>query len=392
MKPRLVIVGPAAPFRGGIAHFSNRWAQALAAHFDVRMLTFSRQYPKLLFPGKTQLETADWDLPHTPERLIDSIDPRSWAKAGRRLAEERPDVVMLVHWLPFFVPAYLGVLRAMRKRLDRAGAPHPHVTLFLHNVRPHNRFPFTEPLMRRLISRADTFVTLSDKITRELRELAPEARVLEGFHPVYDMFEAPLPPTEARDRLGLPERPTLLFFGYVRHYKGLDVLIEALPRVRERRDVQLVVAGEFYDREQEIRARVSELGLAEAVRFFDDYIPNEEVHLYFSAADVVVQPYRSATPSGAAQTAFFFGKPIVVTDMGVLREVVLPDDGPAAGVVVPPEDPPALADGILAFFDGDPAALADGARAQAAGGVLARGLRDSGFHRFPPPILTSVHA
>ncbi|HYE96466.1 MAG TPA: glycosyltransferase [Rubricoccaceae bacterium] len=365
-SPRIALIGPAWPFRGGIAHFSNRLAQALGEHADVRLLTFSRQYPKLLFPGKTQLETTPWALPHEPARLLDSLDPRSWRKAGRWLADGRPDVVVFVHWLPFFVPAYLGTLRAMRKALKKAGAAPPEVVLFLHNVRPHNRFPLTDPLMRRLIGVADSYLTLSEHVTKDLLAIKPEARVLESFHPIYDIFEPPIPPKEARAKLGLPDRPTALFFGYVRHYKGLDLLVEALPLARAKVDLQVIVAGEFYDDEEAIRKRAADLGLTSgdtpALRFFSDYIPNDEVHLYFSAADVVAQPYRSATPSGVAQTAFFFGKPMIVTDLGVLAEVV-PDD--VAGYVVPPNDVDALADALVRFFrKGTPERLAAGAAAQ----------------------------
>jgi len=357
---RIAIVGPAHPFRGGIAHFSNRLAQALEAQFEVDLLTFSRQYPALLFPGKTQLETSAWRLPSRPERLIDSIGPGSWRHSGEWLAERRPDVIMLAHWLPFFVPSYLGVIRHYRKALPKGERP-AHLNLFLHNLFPHKRFPLTRPLMRRLVKRADSYFTLSPHVTEQLRSFRPDAAVLEGFHPVYDIFEPAIPSTDARARLGLREAPTMLFFGYVRRYKGLDLLIEALPSIRQRVDAQLVVAGEFYDDRERIEARIAELGLGDAVRIFSDYIPNEEVHLFFSAAEVVVQPYRSATPSGVAQTAFNFNKPMIVTDLGVLSEII--PDG-VAGYVVPPEDPASLADAVVRFFEHGPEAFRDGVEAQ----------------------------
>ncbi len=364
-SPRVVLVGPFFPYRGGIAHFNNRLAQALAERCDVRMLSFDRQYPALLFPGTTQFEDTPWDLPGTPERLIDSVNPLSWKRAGDWLAAQRPDAVILAHWIPFFVPAYAAMLRRMQRVLAAEGAPRPEVTLFLHNVHPHKPFPLTEPLMRLLVGMADSYFTLSGHITDDLRALKPEARTLEAFHPVYDIFEDEVPPADARRRLGLPDRPTLLFFGVVRRYKGLDILIEALPKVRERVDVQLVVAGEFYDDEEAIKARIHALGLdagpEPAVRFFPGYIPNEEVHLHFSAADLAVQPYRTATPSGVVQTAFYFGVPMVVSDLGVLAEMV--PDG-EAGYVVPPEDPDALAETIVRFFEADPAPLVEGAKAQ----------------------------
>lgn len=267
---------------------------------------------------------------------------------------------MLVHWLPFFVPSYLGVLKHYRRALSdgEAGA---HINLFLHNVFPHKAFPFTGRLMRRLLAHGDSFFTLSPHVTEHLRSFRPDAPVLEGFHPVYDIFRPPIDPAEARRQLGLPERPTMLFFGYVRRYKGLDLLVEALPRIREHVDAQLIVAGEFYDDKEEIESRIAELNLGDAVRVFSDYIPNEEVNLYFSAAEVIVQPYRSATPSGVAQTAFFFDKPMIVTDLGVLSEVV--PDG-VAGYVVAPEDPGALADAVVRFFSVGPDRFSEGVAAQ----------------------------
>ncbi len=360
---RIVLVGPAYPYRGGIAHFSNRLAQALAAAgHEVLLLTFSRQYPAMLFPGKTQLETTNWKLPNRPVRLLDSINPLSWRKAGRWLAQQHPDVVVLMHWMPFFVPAYLGMLRALRK----AARTMPQVTLLLHTVWPHKSFPLTKQLMRTLITRADSFATLSEHITAELREFAPEASVFEGFHPVYDHFQPAMSATAAREQLGLPDKPTVLFFGYIRHYKGLDVLIEAMPLVREHLDVQLVVAGEFYDNEDDLRNRAEALGLGgtleeeAAVQFFPDYIPNEEVHRYFSAADVVVQPYRSGVQSGVMKVALFFGKPMIVSNLGVLAEAV-----GEAGYVVPPEDPQALADAIVDFFIDEPEKMARAAKTEA---------------------------
>ena len=373
-RPRIVFVGPAAPFRGGIAHFSNRLAQAMDAArgdgaADVHLVTFTRQYPERLFPGETQFEDTPWDLPHAPERLLDSIGPLSWLRTGRRIADLRPDAVVLVHWLPFFVPAYLGVLWAMRRALRAAGAPMPVVSLFLHNVAPHKRFPATGPLMRALTAAADRHFTLSEHVTADLVAMRPEATVLETFHPVYDIFHGPIDPAEARRTLGIPDARTLLFFGYIRPYKGLDVLLEAMPEIHRRTGARLIVAGEFYNNEDELKAQAARLGLdggadgaPPVVRFFSSYIPNEQVHLYYSAADGLVQPYRRATPSGVALTSFFFGKPLVTTDLGVFAEVV--PDG-VAGVLVPPETPAALADGVARFYEIGPDVLAEGARAQA---------------------------
>ncbi|MBE2185694.1 MAG: glycosyltransferase [Rhodothermales bacterium] len=367
-RPTVALVGPVAPYRGGIAHFSNRLSQALAERADVRLVNFSRQYPALLFPGESQFEDTPWALPSQPLRMLDSVNPTSWVRTGRALAAMRADSVVFVHWLPFFVPAYLGVLWAMKRHAKRLGVPVPKVTLFLHNVNPHKRFPMTKPLMQALIGQADRYFTLSEHVTKDLQAVKPGADVYEGFHPLYDHYQPAYDPAEARAYLGLPNERTLLFFGYIRPYKGLDVLLEAMPDIHRKTGARLIVAGEFYNNEDELRGRVKALGLDGAdgkppvVRFFSQYIPNEEVHHYFSAADALVQPYRSATPSGVAQTAFFFGKPMVTTNLGVFAEVV--PDG-VAGVLVPPEDPQALADGVARFYEIGAERLAEGAAQQA---------------------------
>jgi glycosyltransferase involved in cell wall biosynthesis len=363
-RPTLVIVGPVWPYRGGIAHFSNRLSQSLQDRFSVRLLNFSRQYPKALFPGKSETEDTSWDLPTDPVRLIDSVGPLSWRTAGRWVARQQPDVVMLVHWLPFFVPAYLGVLRSMRRALRKKGAKRPHVITFLHNVEPHMRFPGTRQLMSRLVKASDTFFAMSDEVIEGLRAYTTDRPVLEGFHPVYDIFEPPIDTGEARRKLGLDDIPTMLFFGLVREYKGLDVLLHAMAIARSEVDAQLIVAGEFYESEDRYRDLIKDLGLNRygmRVHLFPEYIPNEEVHLYFSAADVTVQPYRTATPSGVVQTSYYFGKPVIVTDLGVLRKVVL--DG-ETGFIVPPEDPPALSRAIVRFFQDDRGQMAEYASQQ----------------------------
>ena len=364
---RIALVGPAYPYRGGIAHFTNRFAEELAAEHEVLICTFERQYPELLFPGKTQMEPGEWELPVEPVRLIDSINPLSWWRSGRWIGGQNPDAVAFSYWMPFFVPAYRGILAGLRSASARPACE----VLWLHNLHPHEPLPGAGWLLRKLVRRfagqMDRFVCLSESTRDELLELRGDAEVMSGFHPVYDIFEDPIDPEEARRQLGVDvDVPTLLFFGYVRRYKGLDVLLEAMAHLPEEMDVQLLVAGAFYEEEADYREQARSLGLlAETgprVRFFPEYVPTEKVHLYFSAADLVVQPYRSATQSGVARTAFYFDRPVVVTDVGGLAEEV--PDG-EAGYVVPPEDPEALADAVRRFLEADPAPFRRGAHRQA---------------------------
>lgn len=316
-------------------------------------VTFSRQYPERLFPGATQFEEAPAE--GGAPRLLDSLGPRSWGRTARHLLAGRPDVAVFQYWHPFFAPAYGRVAR----RLRRAGV---RVVALVHNALPHERRRGDRALSRYFLRACDGAVVLSASVRRDVEALAPALPLRQVAHPAYDLFGAAVPRAAAREALGLPEAaPLLLFFGFVRRYKGLHVLLEAMPRVRERLpEARLVVAGEFYDEPSSYREQAERLGLEAAVRFDDAYVPSERVALYFGAADLVVQPYVAATQSGVAQVAFHFGRPVLTTDVGGLAETV--PDG-EAGLVVPPEDPAALAAAVVRFFEeGLAERLAEGVR------------------------------
>ena len=261
------------------------------------------------------------------------------------------------YWMPFFGPAYGTVLRRARSEGTRGLA-------IVHNAIPHERRPGDTLLGRWFLRHCDGFVVLSEEVERDLRTLGAKGEIRRIQHPRYDIFGKAIPRGMARDALGLPaDAPVLLFFGYVRRYKGLGVLLNAMPRVRERiPDVRLVVAGEFYEDEKIYRDLVRRLDLDEVVDLRADYIPDEEVAAWFGASNVVVQPYVSATQSGVAQIAFHFGRPMILTDVGGLAEVV-PHD--RAGLVVPPDDAAALSDAIVRYFDeGLEESLSEGVRAE----------------------------
>lgn len=347
------LVGPFPPYRGGIAHFhaSTRAILEARGHW-VSAWSFSRQYPGLLFPGKSQFEPGDTD-PAPAHRVLDSVNPWTWFSTARRVREDRPDAVVFAYWMPFFAPALGTVAR-------RVGAG-PRLLSLVHNALPHERRFGDRALGRWFLSRCDGLVCFSDAVSRDLRDLGLEAPVRRLHHPVYDVFGGPVDRAEARARLDLPpDAPVALFFGYVRRYKGLAGLLEALPlALRQTPDLTLVVAGEFYEDEAATRARIAALGLADRVRIHADYIPQDQVAAFFGAADVVVQPYLSGTQSGVAQVAFHFERPMILTDVGGLAEVV----GDDAGLVVPPADPEALAAALTRFFaEGLGASLGEGVR------------------------------
>jgi glycosyltransferase involved in cell wall biosynthesis len=339
----VALVGPFWPFRGGIVHFLRTMADGLAARGHVvHTYTFSRQYPERLFPGKTQLDAGapPAGAPPAP-RLLDTLNPLTWTRTARRVAADGAEVVVFKYWMPFFAPAFGTLVRGLRRRGVK-------VLAVVDNALPHERRPGDRALGRYVLGACDGLVVMSDQVRRDVEALVPEVPLRQVAHPVYDVFGEPVPRAEARARFGLPpEAPVLLFFGFVRRYKGLHVLLDAMPRLLARvPDACLVVAGEFYADEAALRAQAAPLGAA--VRFDADYIPDEAVAHYFGAADVVVQPYVSATQSGVAQIAFHFGRPVVTTDVGGLAEIV--PDG-EAGLVVPPEDPAALAAALVRFFE-----------------------------------------
>ena len=335
---RITLIGPAWPYRGGIAHFQLATARALAERgHTTDAVTFRRQYPERLFPGKSQLD----DGPPPPDQppaaqVMDPLNPRTWWRAARMV---RGDVAVLMVWMPFFAPM-LGVIA---RRLRRRGVT---VLAVVHNAIPHERRWGDRALTRWLLRSCDGLLAMSDQVAADVRQLAPAVPLAVVPHPVYDGFGESFPRAQARAALALPpDAPVFLFFGFIRRYKGLDVLLDAWGQVARRvPDARLVVAGEFYADEDALRPLAASLG--DSVRLDAEYISDDRVPLYFGAADAVVQPYRTATQSGVAQIAFHFGRPVITTDVGGLAEVV--PDG-VAGLVVPPQDPAALAEAMVRF-------------------------------------------
>ncbi len=337
---RSVLVGPAWPYRGGIAHFTATLAREFARRGDVHVINFRRLYPSLLFPGRTQYDESDSPMRVDSERIVDSLAPWTWVRAGRRAAALRPDVVVVQWWQPFFAPS----MRVL-SRFARSSAP---VVFLCHNVLPHESSVADRALVRLGLGGADAFVVQSREDGRRLESILPGARWAFHPHPIYDHFDRGRFDREsARRHLGL-RGEVVLFFGLVRPYKGLGTLLEAFARFARGREATLVVAGEFYEPREPYDRQVERLGIGDRVRWIDRYVPDEEVEPLFRAADVVVLPYRSATQSGVVQTAYGFARPVIVTRVGGLPDVVR--DG-ETGFVVEPDDAQALADAMRRFFD-----------------------------------------
>lgn len=346
---RIAVVGPHAPYRGGIAHFTNRLCQELeSGGHDVLRVSFSRLYPAFLYPGRNQFEPGTQENrrrePDEPavSIQIDSINPISWWVAAHAMKEEHVDAVLFMYWMPFFSPAYTVIATVLR----RAGI---RVLTIVHNAIPHERHAGDRFLSAVFLKRCDSIAVMSDAVGKDVESLVPGTGYETIPHPVYDHFGELLPKDDARRLLDLPvDEPVLLFFGFVRHYKGLAVLIDAIARARSSMEgLTLIVAGEFYDNRTQYTDQIRNLELEGNVTLYDEYIASERVSTFFSAADVIVQPYISATQSGIVQTSFYFERPVIVTNVGGLAEAV---ETPGAGLVVPPGDSIALADAICRFF------------------------------------------
>jgi glycosyltransferase involved in cell wall biosynthesis len=340
---RIGLIGPTHPFRGGIAHHTTLLYRHLRARHEVRFFAFRRQYPRWLFPGATDRDTSEHPLlAPGVEPLVDSLNPATWLQVARRISDDRTDLVIVPWWSSFWTPHFLTIATLVRR------TPGTRLLAICHNVVDHDTRPYAPLCARAVLGRMDDCLVHSSPDEERLRALVPGARVTRAFHPLYEFAHPSLVgKAEARARLDLAG-DTILFFGFVRPYKGLDDLLRAMPRVLAHRRVTLLVAGEFWGGSAGFRRQVVELGLHDHVRCVDRYVPNEEVGLYFSAADLVVLPYVAGTASGVVQTAYGLDKPVVATSVGALTDVV--EDG-RTGYLVPPARPDALADAIVRFYD-----------------------------------------
>jgi glycosyltransferase involved in cell wall biosynthesis len=341
---KILLIGPAHPLRGGIAQFLALLYNALKKRgHDVLFHRFIRQYPKFLFPGKTQDDESKSPVEVDSKPLFDPLNPFNWFVEGARIAREKPDLIILKWWMPFFGPSYFAVL-LITKLLCRT-----KVLLIVDNAVPHEKRPGDMLFTRLVFSLTDYFVVMSEAVQHDLLKLKPEAKYILTPHPLYEVFGEPKDKDEAKRALGVSGQ-VILFFGFVREYKGLHVLLDAMPRVLKDVPLTLVVAGEFYEDKDSYMEQIERLQLKGSVRVLDRFIPNEAVGDYFSAADVLVLPYLSATQSGITQIAFAFDLPVIATNVGGLPEVVKEGE---TGFLVPPNDPEALAEAVIKYFQTD---------------------------------------
>lgn len=343
---KIAIIGSAHPLRGGLATFNERLATILQEQrHDVTIYSFSLQYPSFLFPGKTQFTDEPAPANLRIVTCINSVNPLNWIVVGNKIKKEKPDLVIVKYWLPFMGPCFGTMLRIIK------GNKTTRVVSILDNIIPHEKRPGDVPFTKYFIKPVDAFLSMSHDVLKDLKTFTTEKPAAFTPHPVYDNYGESVTKAEAVQKLGLsPDDKYILFFGFIRKYKGLDILLEAMSDSRiKAANIKLIVAGEYYDDPSGYDEIIAKHGLENSVKRFTDFIPNSEVRYYFGAADLVVQPYRTATQSGITQVAYHFEKPMVVTNVGGLAEVV--PDGKVGFVTTP--DPTAIADAILKFYTPD---------------------------------------
>lgn len=335
---KIALLSPIYPYRGGIAQFSAMLYKELEKEHEIKAFSFSRMYPDFLFPGKTQLvEEGDSAQAVPSERKLDSIGPLSYFLTAKAIEKFQPDVLVIAYWMSFFAPAYTVIARRLKKQAT--------VIALLHNVVPHEPHVFDRPLAQMFFRQCHGFVVMSEIVERDLLSLHSGARYTFKHHPIYNHFGKKLSENVARSRLGLDtDKKILLFFGLIRDYKGLDLLIEAMTYLDD--SYQLLIAGEAYGSFQKYRNQIDRSSAKNRIKVMNQYIEDSRVPVLFSAADVLVLPYKSATQSGVLPVAYHYETPVVATDVGGLKAAI---EKAGTGMICAPEAV-ALAHSIQEIF------------------------------------------
>jgi glycosyltransferase involved in cell wall biosynthesis len=339
---KICLIGPTYPFRGGISHYTTLLYKYLLKRHEVQFFAFKRQYPRWLFPGKTDIDPSQTQIQEEgAQRILDSIDPVSWGRVALKIIKSNPDLLIIPWWVSFWTPQF-WTISVLVKRLSKV-----KILFLCHNVVEHESNWINKSLTYGVLRNGDLFIVHSAEDKKNLLAMFPNTKVRRSFHPTYDVFnQGEFDGAKVKERFGIKGN-VILFFGFVREYKGLKYLLKALPEVLSKVNVTLLVVGEFWKDKDEYISLINQLGIEEHIVLVDEYVPNEEIGDYFSAADLVVQPYTSATGSGVIQTAFGFNKPVVATKVGSLPEVI--EDG-KTGYLVQPKASHEIAKTIIRFF------------------------------------------
>ncbi len=338
---RIAIVGPFPPFRGGIADLNSALAYHLSKMHEVHAFNFTTQYPKAFFPGKTQYKSGGAAQDFHNIRCLSSINPLTWKQTADLIIKLKPDLVLFRYWMPFFAPAFSGVAKRIKKQTNI------NIIALCDNIIPHEQRALDQQLSTRFFNYIDSFIVLSKKVEEELLSILPDANYKYSPHPIYSIFmEAPAQ-DEAKKQLNISAKNVLMFFGLIREYKGLDILIKAVGKLKdELDDFILLIVGECYEDEQKYVELIQQCGLVDDVQTHFSFVPDEEVGKFFAATDVVVLPYKTASQSGIVQIAYHYDTPVIVSNVGGLPEIV--DEGKTGFCVEP--NPGSFADAIRSFY------------------------------------------
>ena len=341
---KIIIVGTTYPFRGGLAAFNERLAREyIQQGHEVEIFTFSLQYPSFLFPGKTQFSSEEAPTDLKIHRTINSVNPLSWLLTGRKIKKLNPDKVIFCYWMAFIAPCFGTIARLAR-------SPKTEIIALIHNMIPHEPTILDKLFPKYFVNAMDGFVAMADSVIEDVKQFDANSKPkIVSPHPIYDHYGALLDKKDAAIKLGLYDQNAyILFFGFIRQYKGLDLLLEAFADERLRKfPLKLIVAGEFYENPEPYLSQIAKLKLGNFVELRTVFIPDSEVRNYFSVADIVAQPYRTATQSGVSQIAYHFEKPMLVTNVGGLAEIV---PHGKVGYVVDVE-PAQIADALVDFYE-----------------------------------------
>lgn len=345
-RKKIIIIGPAYPYRGGNSLFVSHVYEALKQEFDVKIFNYSLLYPSLLFPGKTQFDESSTIIKKAPsERIVNSISPISWFKVANRIIKENPDLIVFDWWHPFFALCHFTISELIKKKFRNK------ILFIIENFISHEENFIDRFLTSLGLRNASAFLALSNIVEKELSKINKARKIYKSELPIYDCYktEQNISTDKLIKELGFSEQDkVLLFFGYVRKYKGLDLLIESFPKIKSHLpDAKLLIVGEFYDSPDIYLELIRKLNIQKDVVVVNKFVANEEVAKYYTICDLVVLPYRSATQSGILNVAYAFNKPVLVTDVGGLAEFVI---NKKTGLIVKPNSPDEIAKAVVEFF------------------------------------------
>lgn len=349
-KRKIIILGTAHPFRGGLASYNERLAlQFVREGHEVEIFTFTTQYPNFLFPGKSQFSEEPAPKELIIKRKVSSVNPFNWLKVGNEIKRLRPDILIFKFWLPFMGPCFGTIARRVKKNR------HTKIITILDNVIPHEHRFGDKLFTKYFLKPVDSFISMSKSVADDLNKFDQKKPRDFNPHPLFDNFGEAIPKDRAKEILGLdPASRYILFFGIIRDYKGLDLLLQAFEKLPSRqKNVKLLVAGEYYSNEEKYKQLISDLKIESDVKVVNEFIKDSEVGRYFCACDIVAQPYKNATQSGVTQIGYHFETPMLVTNVGGLPEMI--PDGRVGYVVEP--NPDAISTALEDFFNSDKESL-----------------------------------